>query len=145
MELGKPIKMAYRLSDRVLNPASIERTNVSLADACFHQSTINALKYYANHGFPDFLQTANVLQIFRDWFNVVNVKSRYSDQRTRDVNRAAITRENKVASNHLSIFTSWPKKWRASKKPGLSSETFQSSIQTSEVLVNLPDYLINEK
>ena len=145
LELGKPIKMAYRLSDRVLNPASIERTNVSLADACFHQSTINALKYYANHGFPDFLQTANVLQIFKDWFNVVNVKSRYSDQRTRDVNRAAITRENKVASNHLSIFTSWLKKWRASKKPGLSSETFQSSIQTSEVLVNLPDYLINEK
>ena len=103
MELGKPIKMVYRFSDRVLNPASIERTNVSLADACFHQSTINALKYYANHGFPDFLQTANV-------------KSRYSDQRTRDVNRVAITRENKVASNHLSIFTSWLKKWRASKK-----------------------------
>ena len=71
LELGKPIKMAYRLSDRVLNPASIERTNVSLADACFHESTINALKYYANHGFPNFLQTANVLQIFRDWFTLL--------------------------------------------------------------------------
>ena len=45
----------------------------------------------------------------------------------------------------MSIFTSWLKKWRASKRPGVSSETFQSSIQTSEVLVNLPDYLINEK
>ena len=145
LELGKPIKMAYRLSDRVLNPASIERTNVSLADACFHESTINALKYYANHGFPNFLQTANVLQIFRDWFNVVNVKSLYSGHRTRDDNRAAITRDNKTSANYLVTFTSWLKKWKASKKTGLSRETFQASIQTSEALVHLSDYLINEK
>ena len=42
-------------------------------------------------------------------------------------------------------FTSWLKKWKASKKPGLSRETFQASIQTSEALVHLSDYLINEK
>ena len=38
LELGKPIKMAYKLCDKVLNLASIEKTNASLADACVHES-----------------------------------------------------------------------------------------------------------
>ena len=46
-ELGKSVKIAYRLSDKVLNPATIERSNVSLADSLFHESPIAALNFYA--------------------------------------------------------------------------------------------------
>ena len=69
LELGMPLKMAYKLCDKVLHPATIEQTNVSLADACFHESTIHALRYYSSNGFPEFSGTAEVLQIFRNWFN----------------------------------------------------------------------------
>ena len=47
LELGKPVKYAYKLSDKVLHPMPIEKTNVNLADCLFHESTINALEYYA--------------------------------------------------------------------------------------------------
>jgi len=36
LELGKPLKLAYRLSDKVLHPTNIEKTNVGLADSIFH-------------------------------------------------------------------------------------------------------------
>ena len=88
--------MAYRLSDKVLNPAAIERTDVSLSNACIHESTSHGLKYYSKHRFENFSETAEVLQIFRNWFNTVNVNSLFSDQRARDPNRDAITRENRV-------------------------------------------------
>ena len=66
LELGKPIKMAHRLSDKVLNPATIERTDVSLANACFHESTIHGLKYYSNMGLKTFLK----LQKFSKYFGI---------------------------------------------------------------------------
>ena len=96
LEHSKPIKMAYRLSDKVLNPATFEKTDVSLANACFHESTIHGLKYYSKHGFENFSDTTEILQIFRYWFNAVNVKPIFSDQRARDPNRAGITKENRV-------------------------------------------------
>ena len=33
IEMGKPIKMAHKLNDKVLNPCSLEKTNVKLADS----------------------------------------------------------------------------------------------------------------
>ena len=75
MELGKVQKMAYKLADKVLNPQVIEKNNVKLADACYHESTINALEYYSNNGFPQFKDTARFCKIICEWFNVVNVRN----------------------------------------------------------------------
>ena len=74
LKLGMPSKKAYQLYDKVLHPATIEQTNVSLADPCFHDSTIHALKYYSSHGFPEFSGTAEVLQIFRNWVNILIIE-----------------------------------------------------------------------
>ena len=133
------------LCNKVLNPALIEKTHVSLADACFHESTIQALKYYANNGFESFSQSADVLQIFRKWFNVVNVKSLYSAQRTRDVYRSAITKKDRgIVILFLTLF-SWLEKWEMSKKPGLSKQTFAAALQTTKVLIHLQSYLLDDK
>ena len=94
IELGKSVRMAYKLSDKMLRPTSIEKTDVGLADSCFHESTINALRYYSNHGYSKFFETAEVLQIFRTWFNATNVKSLYARQRTKDVNRNPVRKED---------------------------------------------------
>ena len=50
MELGKPLKMAHELKDKVIHPMFIEKTNVKLADAAFHESTINTLEFYSKNG-----------------------------------------------------------------------------------------------
>ena len=80
LELSMPIKLAHKLTDKVLDPSTLEKTNVQLANSFFHESTINALRYYANHGHPEFKGTADVLQIIRNWFNTVNVRSEFEGQ-----------------------------------------------------------------
>jgi len=65
LELGKPVKMAHKLSDKVLHPSNIECTNVQLADSLFHDSTISALKFYAHEpcGEKSWEDTAYFLQL----------------------------------------------------------------------------------
>ena len=46
LECGKPIKMAFKLNDRYLNPQAIEWVNVNLAASVFGESTINAMKVF---------------------------------------------------------------------------------------------------
>ena len=75
IEYGKAQKMAYKLNEQVLHLQSIEKTNVKLADAAFHESTINVLTYYAAHGYGNFKDSAIFIKRIRNWFNQVNVKS----------------------------------------------------------------------
>ena len=63
LELGEPIKRAHKICDKVLRPSSVEKTNVMLADSCFHESTINTLMYYGRRGHAKFLETAEVFKI----------------------------------------------------------------------------------
>ena len=53
-EIGKPIKYAYKLTDKVMTPNGIEKTSVKLADALFHRSTIEGIKVYGEKECPNF-------------------------------------------------------------------------------------------
>ena len=67
--------MAYRLTDRILHPSSVERVNVQLAASATHETTVAALRFYGQQPEHDgFMQTAEFLHIIRSWFNIVNVK-----------------------------------------------------------------------
>ena len=48
IELGKSPKYAYKLNNTNLASKPIERVNVLLADAIFHDSTINGLNAYSD-------------------------------------------------------------------------------------------------
>ena len=39
IELGKPLRKAYKLSDKILAPTNIEKANVMLTDGLFYEST----------------------------------------------------------------------------------------------------------
>ena len=62
----------------------IERQNVKLAQAVFDESTINALLFYGENGYPDFIGTAKFLQVISNWWKTVNVKSSGLGRRKRD-------------------------------------------------------------
>ena len=137
IEKGKGTKMAYRITEKVLHPQSIEKTSVKLADSIFHESTINALLYYSEHGYDDFVETAHFLRYIRNWFNKINVKSTDYGIRSRDDNRNPIRREsveNDVVS--ISEFCSW---CEAGK--GLSQQTFKAAIRTCKAMIELVKYL----
>ena len=71
--MGQPLKIAHKLSDKVIAPRSLEKTNVMLADALFHDSTINGLEFYAKNGFPHFAHTAKFFRVIRNWWDTFNL------------------------------------------------------------------------
>ena len=155
IELGRPLKYAHKLTDKVLHPMPIQKTNVQLADSLFHESTIEGLVYYSKHGHPEFMNTANFLRIIRTWWNVCNVKNRYAGQRTRDLVRTSISNDENVGDmggvQLLTKFAGWIKLWentcieKKDFKHGLSRETFKTSQHTSRGLAAVAIYLIDEK
>ena len=114
-----------------------------LADSVFHESTINALRYYGKKGNPSFLQTAKLLSIFRQRFNKLNVKSQYEGQRTIDPNRESVLEENRSeVLNYLSSFHVWLKEWQQLDTSGLSKQTFSAALQTTSKLRGLINFLL---
>ena len=75
LEMGLPVKYAHKLSDKVLNPLALEKTNVGLAVSIFTESTINGCSYYSKTGLPCFDDTAEFLKIITNWWDVMNLKS----------------------------------------------------------------------
>ena len=150
-ELGRPLKYAHKLNDKVLHPMPIEKTKVALADAFFHESTIDALDYFSKNGHPEWKGTANFLRIIRRWWNIVNVKNKYAAQRTRDKVRTVISLDEKHGDlggiQWLQKFSKWLTKWREMDdiKCGLSKETFMTMKQTTDALCGLAMYLLEEK
>ena len=146
IELTMPIKRAHKITAKVLNPSSIEKTSVKLADACFHESTINALNFYASKGHPEFSETAAVFQVFRVWFNTMNVKSRETGRRKKDQRRASIDKNTiNDTIGYLKKFKTWVEKWRASAHQGLSRQTFAALLHTTSGFIQLIEYVIRVK
>ena len=82
--------LPYKISEQVLHPQVIEKSSLKMAEAVFHESTINALKYYASHGYNHFNDLASFTKIIRDWFNTLNIKSIAYGVRKRDECRNAV-------------------------------------------------------
>ena len=137
--------MAHKLNKKMLNPTSIEKTNVGLANACFHESTINALRFYSTQGYPSFKGTAAFLEIIRNWFNVVNVKSQFSGQKSRDERRNAVYFGDRSQLDFLRDFYSWLDRWSQLDGRGLSKQTFHHAKVTTINLVHLANYLLDVK
>ena len=142
-ELGKSVKIAYRLSDKVLNPATIERSNVSLADLQFHESTIAALNLHAvEKACPEYTETTNFSELIRRWWNLLNSKSTLTGQAKRDCNRESLESKNLDRLDFLASFSSWLEDWENSNSRGLSRETFFCAKQTSSAMPSLIKYLL---
>ena len=140
LEFGKPINMAHKLNDKILNPSNLEKTNVKLTVSVYHESTINALNSYSNQGYPDFKETADFLSIIRNWFNTVNVKSSYHAQKTRNKTKEPVENENrKEITSYLIKFHLWLIELR-----GLSQQTFRAAMRTAGAFPQLINYLLDE-
>ncbi len=149
LELGKPLKMAYKLSDKVLHPTNIEKTNVLLADSLFHESTIAGLRYYTEE-FPEWRYTADFLQVVRNWWNILNVKSVSIGTRKRNKFMRPVSKEDTSNLSTLELFGKWLKKWRDSArlsggKMCLTEETFLATIQTTYATVEAASSLLGRK
>ena len=94
-KLAKAQKLAYKLSHKVLHPQSIDKTNVKLSGSVFHESTANGLDYYAETGYLHFKDTAEFVNIVKNSFNCVNVKTPDYGIRKRDTILEPVHQNNK--------------------------------------------------
>ena len=65
LERHKPLRIAHKLTETVLNPKTIEKVNVKLAMSLLHKSTRTALKQY---GFVN----ATALEFFAKFWNITS-------------------------------------------------------------------------
>lgn len=145
LELGGAVKMAHRLTDRVLHPTSVERVNVQLAMAATHESTVSALRYFSQvDKYRSFGGTADFLELLSHWFSVVNVKTPFTHARLRDPRRKPPSVEERGALDFLDAFREMLEIWME-KKGGakMSRDTTQAAIFTCRGLVGLSKYLLN--
>ena len=76
-----------------------------------------------------------MLQIIRDWFNTVNVKSAFSGQKNRDNRRLPIRGDDDgLTIRYLNDFRNWLENWKSLGKHGLSKPTFAVAIHTLKVI-----------
>ena len=78
-ERHKPLRIAHKLTETVLNPKTIEKVNVKLAMSLLHESTRTALKQY------EFVETATALEFFTKFWNIINVSSPTIGKHKRDI------------------------------------------------------------
>jgi len=143
-ELGCGVKFAHKLTDKVLAPQPIERSSVKLADAFFHDSTINGLEQCDDEG--KWVETANFLKLIRRFWNCVNVQTKSAAMHKRDERRKPITINDKSQLEFLESFVEWLKAWESiGTTNGLSKETFSSAQQTCSALKELAEYLLTVK
>ena len=81
LERHKPLRIAHKLTETVLNPKTIEKVNVKLAMSLLHKSTRTALKQY------EFVETATALEFFAKFCNIINVSSPTIGKHKRDIFR----------------------------------------------------------
>ncbi len=115
----------------------------------FHESTVNALKYYGDRGHSGFTETAIFLETILSWWKAVNVKSQYLSCKKKDDLRAPITLENLIEkTSFFRGFVDWLQQWGENTKDshmGLTKETFQAAKHTCEALASISEYLILKK
>ena len=104
--------LTYKLSDKMVHPTNIEKTNVGLADACMSLPSVLS-------GITPNMATVK-LQKSSNTFEI--------GQRTKDANRMPIKREER---NVLQVFHKFGQRLRtreSSGEVGLSKQTFQAAI-----------------
>ena len=76
IESSMAIRMAHKLNYRMLNPSAIEKSSLKFACSVFHESTRNALIYYAEHqNMPQLLDTAHFIGMINKLWNILNVRT----------------------------------------------------------------------
>ena len=146
-EHGQPAKLAYKLTDKVLNPSVLERVNVKLAAAATDESTCAALRFFSEHrpGCERFSDTATFLELIRRWFNICNVKSPHAAQRLNDKNRVALRSGCDDSKRSLEFITSFGEYVHHLLDTGtsLTKDTCLAVYHTSRGLAALTEYLLS--
>lgn len=135
-EKNSIIKKAYKLNFKTLFPNSFERQKVSLVDNLFHDTTIAALKDF---GFND---TADFLQLIRNWWDIVNNTSVIKGiVRRNEFSKPISNEDDDYRVKFLEKFVVWINKWHDLDSNGhLTNDTYKAFVQSTSTLLDVIRY-----
>lgn len=136
-ELSQVAKKAYKLNDKTVFPNNLERQNVNLAENVFHDSTIAALNCY-----NEYIETSQFLQIIKNWWSIVNVKSVIKGKLKRQEFCKPILSISDKKIEYLKKFLLWLHNWNGDSlnNVGLTKDTYNALKRSTEVLISLTEY-----
>ncbi|KAG1681471.1 THAP domain-containing protein 1 [Nymphon striatum] len=142
MEVPKPIKMAHKLSMKCLYPRNIEKMSVKLALAVFHESTVNALRYYCQSENKEWVETADLVDLVITLWSIINVKTTTAGSHKRDEARKPITSKNDWQLSFLIKFANFLEVWHVNKRNCLSKQTYLALRHMCVTLPAIAQYLL---
>ena len=147
MESDYLIKYAYKLSAKALQPSNLERQNVKLVLQIFNDFVSQALNEIGERfGIPHSIDTAAFIKIITTWWDIVNVKTPHKNIRRSNVFQQPLTTIDTEPKLFLREFSCWLSKWAQMKQTcgKLTKETHTAIVHTSEALLKISDYCLNE-
>jgi hypothetical protein len=146
-EASAALKKAHKLSPAVLQPKSIEKTSVKLATAVFSESTRDALQYYATHCSDKaaWAGTADFIAVILKLWNVMNVKTSSKGKHKRDATQDPVRSSLDWKLQYLRQFADFLERWEASRKGGLTKETFLALRHSCLALADCASFLLDRR
>ena len=142
MERNMPLKLAHRLNQNVIKPDNIQRVSVKLAEACFHESTINAMEFYIKSQNKPWLDTLKFLKMIRLFWNILNIRTPTIGIRKRDEALKPIMSVEDDRIRFLKEFANLLRVWNGNSSfVGFSNETNTAAQQTCHAIIELITYL----
>ena len=139
MERGDPVKLTYKLTDKVLQPSALERVNVGLAAAATQSSALAALRYFAANkpGCAEFEDTAVFLELVRRWFNSCNVKSPLMSIRMNNIHRVPLRLSCEDSERSISVIRNFGTYMHGLSDKGMPKDTCMAVYLICRGLVGL--------
>ncbi|MBP1527227.1 MAG: hypothetical protein H9Q66_04835 [Spiroplasma ixodetis] len=137
------VKYSPSLNLKSIYPSNTEKQNVRLALNIFNEKVREGLLYYGNNqNLTKYDDTANFLKIIYDWWSVVNTKTVFKGVRHRNNLEHPVVPNNEPYQ-YLVDFLSWLIRWKNCNWNGLTSETYNALVQTTNALIKLTDFCVN--
>lgn len=142
MESHFSLRMAHKLNSACFNPSAIQRTSAKLTYSVFHESTVNAMEYYAANGHEAWSGTARFMRFIHTIMTIINVKDSTVGIRKRDENRKPIASITDKRLTLLENYGAFFQEWKVSGCKGLTSETRTACISMCQTLPQLARFLL---
>lgn len=144
VEKDNLLKYGYTLSLKALFPTTIERQNVKLVLQVFNQSIVTALRQFGpRKNLISFEDTAIYLQIFCQWWDIVNTKTLLKGKRSRNIFQEPLTKNSTQIYEFLNKFTLWLDHWKTFEDGKLTKETHHAISQSVSGLIKLSEYCLH--
>jgi len=144
LEKDLPVRQAHKLTRDSLSPSNIQRASFKHCAAIFHESTVNALRYFVANGKHEWHGTQVFVEKIHNLMCIVNVKTPFVGKHKRCDYREPIRSVDDLNLERLVEYCKFFELWQNSRKPGLSSPTFAALKLMCESLRRVSLHLLSE-